>query len=104
MKRLTVLVLVLSIVGTIPARAHAVGNRVQWTPYNFSIILPEGWTTSQTAEYMYLGTPDDVTAMSNGETPTGTVMMIEIVEPPISQEGRNFMVSGKWNSLMMLML
>lgn len=86
MKRLAVFIFAFTIIGAISVRAQDDGNRVQWTPYDFSIFLPDGWITSQTAEYMILSAPDDINAMDNGETPTGTIVMVEIVEAAFSPE------------------
>lgn len=41
MKQLAESIFAFTIIGAISVRAQDDGNRVQWTPYEFSIVLPD---------------------------------------------------------------
>lgn len=82
MKRLTIFVVViLAAASSLPLHAQGGGARQTWPPYDFSFVLPDGWTASPTPERLVLGLPDDVSAINEGRTPAGTVVVVWVVEP-----------------------
>ncbi len=80
MKRLIVaLSLLLVIVPPVSAQDQ---TTFTWSPYNFTITLPGGWTATDAGGWLALGLPADVDAVLAGEVAQGAVVIVQVTEPP----------------------
>jgi len=57
-----------------------------WSPYDFTLTLPVGWTAAPDDERLLLGTPDDVGLVADGELSDGPVVVVQIIEQQRSPE------------------
>ncbi len=94
MKRHIVILLTLALLWSLlPVSAQGDGDqRLVWSPYDFSVEIPAGWTSHMTSERLLLGTQEAIDAVQAGRLPDGVIVEIEVVEPAVANDA--FLLEG----------